>query len=162
MPINQGRVRCFRPSPLDLAGPPDCVGNQVDSPQFISEVTQGMTESSSSVPSQKTAVTHTAEADQLTDALSVDVEDYFHVEAFAENVSREKWPSFPSRVHANCERILEIFEKHGWRATFFVLGWVAEREPALVRKIANAGHELACHSYAHRRVFSLSAEEFRD
>jgi polysaccharide deacetylase family protein (PEP-CTERM system associated) len=121
-----------------------------------------MTESSSSVLSQETAVTHSAEADQLSDALSVDVEDYFHVEAFAENVSREKWPSFPSRVHANCERILEIFEKHGWRATFFVLGWVAEREPALVRKIANAGHELACHSYAHRRVFSLSAEEFRD
>jgi polysaccharide deacetylase family protein (PEP-CTERM system associated) len=98
----------------------------------------------------------------ITDALSVDVEDYFHVEAFADRVSPLDWPTFPSRVRANCEHILELFSKYGWRATFFVLGWVAERDPALVRKIAAAGHELACHSYAHRRVFSLRPEEFRD
>lgn len=97
----------------------------------------------------------------ITDALSVDVEDYFHVEAFTDHVPSESWASFPSRVYANCERILELFANHGWRATFFVLGWVAEREPALVRKISEAGHELACHSYAHRRVFSLQPEEFR-
>ena len=98
----------------------------------------------------------------ITDALSVDVEDYFHVEAFADHVRPENWPTFASRVHANCERILELFAKYNWRATFFVLGWVAERDPALVRKIAEAGHELACHSYAHRRVFSLQPEEFRE
>jgi polysaccharide deacetylase family protein (PEP-CTERM system associated) len=97
----------------------------------------------------------------ITDALSVDVEDYFHVEAFTDYVRPESWASFPSRVYANCERILELFANHGCRATFFVLGWVAEREPALVRKISDAGHELACHSYAHRRVFSLQPEEFR-
>ncbi|MGB8543335.1 MAG: XrtA system polysaccharide deacetylase [Candidatus Acidiferrales bacterium] len=98
---------------------------------------------------------------QITDALSVDVEDYFHVEAFADHVRPERWASFPSRVHANCERILELFANHGWRATFFVLGWVAEREPELVRRISDAGHELACHSYAHRQAFSLRPEEFR-
>ena len=98
----------------------------------------------------------------ITDGLSVDVEDYFHVEAFADHVRPENWPSFASRVHANCERIIELFAKYDWHATFFVLGWVAERDPVLVRKIARAGHELACHSYAHRRVFSLRPEEFRD
>lgn len=98
----------------------------------------------------------------LTDGLSVDVEDYFHVEAFVDQIGRDQWETFPSRVHNNCERILNLFERHGWRATFFVLGWVAERNPGLVREIAQAGHELACHSYAHRRVFSLRPEEFRD
>ena len=100
--------------------------------------------------------------DPITDALSVDVEDYFHVEAFANQIRPENWPTFTSRVHANCDRLLELFAKYDRRATFFVLGWVAERDPALVRKIAEAGHELACHSYAHRRVFSLQPEEFRE
>ena len=98
----------------------------------------------------------------LADALSVDVEDYFHVEAFADRIQFDQWATFSSRVRRNCDRILDLFEKHGWRATFFVLGWVAEREPALLRDIAKAGHELGCHSYAHRRVFSLQPEEFRD
>ena len=66
----------------------------------------------------------------ITDALSVNVEDYFHVEAFANLVRPENWPTFAARVHANCERILELFAKYDWRATFFVLGWVAERDPA--------------------------------
>lgn len=99
---------------------------------------------------------------QPTDALTVDVEDYFHVEAFADRVSPDQWTAFPSRVHRNCERILRLFERHGWRATFFVLGWVAERHPDLVREIARAGHELGCHSYAHRRVMSVRPEEFRE
>jgi polysaccharide deacetylase family protein (PEP-CTERM system associated) len=98
----------------------------------------------------------------ITDALSVDVEDYFHVEAFADRVHPENWPTFASRVHANCDRILGLFAKYNRRATFFVLGWVAERDPALVREIAQAGHEVACHSYAHRKVFSLRPEEFRE
>ncbi len=95
------------------------------------------------------------------DALSVDVEDYFHVEAFADQVSPSHWAAFPSRVRQNCERILSLFEKYRCHGTFFVLGWVAERDPVLVREIAKAGHELGCHSYAHRRVFSLRPEEFR-
>jgi polysaccharide deacetylase family protein (PEP-CTERM system associated) len=101
-------------------------------------------------------------AEPLTDALSVDVEDYFHVEAFADQIQRDQWATFPSRVRRNCDRILDLFEKYKWRATFFVLGWVAERDRALVRDIAKAGHELGCHSYAHRRVCSLSPEEFRE
>jgi polysaccharide deacetylase family protein (PEP-CTERM system associated) len=96
------------------------------------------------------------------DLLSVDVEDYYHVEAFADCVSQNSWSDFPSRVRANTQRILRIFDEFGCRATFFVLGWVAEREPALVREIVEAGHEVACHSYCHRRVTTLTPEEFRE
>jgi polysaccharide deacetylase family protein (PEP-CTERM system associated) len=101
-------------------------------------------------------------AEPRSDVLTVDVEDYYHVEAFADRVSRESWPDFPSRVRANTTRVLRIFEEYGCRATFFVLGWVAERDPRLVREIAEAGHEVACHSYSHRRVSSLVPEEFRE
>ena len=93
--------------------------------------------------------------------LSVDVEDYFQVEAFADQVSRETWDQYPSRVAANCRRLLDLFERYQATATFFVLGWVAERFPALVREIHDRGHELACHSFWHRRVYRLTPEEFR-
>ena len=99
---------------------------------------------------------------QLVDALSVDVEDYFHVEAFAHCVSPQDWPRFPSRFSANTRRVLELFAQFGCRATFFVLGWVAESDPSLVRDIVKAGHEVGCHSYAHRRVTSLTHHEFRE
>jgi len=85
---------------------------------------------------------------------SVDVEDYFHVEAFADRISRDEWGAFSSRVRPNTERILRIFAEHGCRGTFFVLGWVADRDPKLVR-------EIACHSDSHRRVSTLSPDEFR-
>ena len=98
----------------------------------------------------------------LCDGLSVDVEDYFHVEAFADRVSRRSWSDFPTRVGTTTRLVLRIFEEYGCRATFFVLGWVAEREPALVREIMEAGHEVACHSYSHRRVSSLTPEDFRE
>jgi polysaccharide deacetylase family protein (PEP-CTERM system associated) len=98
----------------------------------------------------------------VVDGMSVDVEDYFQVEAFSSSVSRSQWSSFPSRVQRNTNRVLELFERNGCRATFFVLGWVAEREPALIRAIADAGHELACHSHLHRPLYSLSADEFRE
>jgi polysaccharide deacetylase family protein (PEP-CTERM system associated) len=98
----------------------------------------------------------------LSDMLSVDVEDYYHVEAFADRIPSESWSSFPSRVRANTERVLQIFEEYGCRATFFILGWVAERNPDLVREIAQAGHEVACHSYNHRLVSSMTREEFRE
>jgi polysaccharide deacetylase family protein (PEP-CTERM system associated) len=96
------------------------------------------------------------------DALSVDVEDYYQVEAFADRVPRSEWNRFPSRVARNTERVLELLAKHRARATFFVLGWIAEREPALVRAIAAAGHEIACHGHAHERVTAMTPARFRD
>jgi polysaccharide deacetylase family protein (PEP-CTERM system associated) len=96
------------------------------------------------------------------DVLSVDVEDYYHVEAFADRISPSSWSGFSSRVRVNTNRVLQIFEEFRCRATFFILGWVAEREPELVRDIARAGHEVACHSYSHRRVSTLTPEEFRE
>lgn len=93
--------------------------------------------------------------------MSVDVEDYFQVEAFAGSISRESWDQWPSRVVNNTRRILELFARYQIRATFFFLGWVAKRFPELVREVHAAGHELACHSFWHRPVYSLTAEEFR-
>jgi polysaccharide deacetylase family protein (PEP-CTERM system associated) len=93
--------------------------------------------------------------------LTVDVEDYFQVEAFAGQVSRDEWDKYPTRVVANCEHILDIFDRYQAKATFFVLGWVADRFPAIVRRIHERGHELACHSFWHRRVDSLTPQEFR-
>lgn len=98
----------------------------------------------------------------VSDALSVDLEDYYQVEAFATHVSRSKWSQFPSRVRQNTDRVLRLFERHRCRATFFVLGWVAEREPALIREIVQAGHEVACHSHWHRPAHSLTPAEFRE
>jgi polysaccharide deacetylase family protein (PEP-CTERM system associated) len=97
----------------------------------------------------------------ILNALTVDVEDYFHVSAFADVVSRSQWETLESRVCSNTERILDIFADAEVRATFFVLGWVAERFPALVRRVWSAGHEVASHSYAHSLVYDCSPEEFR-
>ncbi len=93
--------------------------------------------------------------------LSVDVEDYFQVEAFARQVSRTDWDNYPSRVVANTQRTLDLFDEFGVKGTFFVLGWVARKFPALVAEIQNRGHELACHSFWHRPVYSLTPEAFR-
>ena len=98
----------------------------------------------------------------LTNLMTIDVEDYFHVNAFAGQIRSDAWPTFTSRVEANTDRLLALFAEHGVRATFFVLGWVAERHPRLVRRIAEAGHELGSHSYWHRLVFSLTPDEFRE
>lgn len=108
------------------------------------------------------SVAESGEPNGICDALSVDLEDYYHVEAFAHHIPRSQWPSFPSRVRQNTERVLELLNRYHCRATFFVLGWVAEREPALVREVAEAGHEIACHSYWHRRITTLSPAEFRE
>jgi|SRR5579864_86677 len=94
--------------------------------------------------------------------LSVDVEDYFHVEAFADVIDRATWEQYPSRVEANTRRLLDLFDEFQAKATFFVLGWVAERHPELVREIAARGHELACHSYWHRLIFKLTPDEFKN
>lgn len=100
-------------------------------------------------------------APRLRNAMTVDVEDYFQVEAFAGTIAREAWDGFPSRVEANTDRMLEQFARAGVQATFFTLGWVAERHPALVRRIVAGGHELASHGHGHARVPTLSAEAFR-
>lgn len=97
-----------------------------------------------------------------TTLLTVDVEDYFQVESFAKTIDRAQWTEFPSRVEQNTARLVELFSGLGVRGTFFVLGWVAERFPDVVRSIAKEGHEIACHSYWHRRVDTLTPEEFRE
>jgi polysaccharide deacetylase family protein (PEP-CTERM system associated) len=94
--------------------------------------------------------------------MTVDVEDYFHVSAFAGVVSPAAWDSYESRVCRNTERLLDILEQDGVHATFFVLGWVAERFPDLVRRIHAAGHELASHSYDHGLVYDKTPDSFRD
>lgn len=95
-------------------------------------------------------------------ALTVDVEEYFHVEALAKVVRRDEWPTLERRVVASTERCLELFAREGVHGTFFVLGLVAREHPALVRRIVAAGHELACHGDAHQRITTQSPAEFRD
>ena len=94
-------------------------------------------------------------------AMTVDVEDYFQVQAFAGCIGRDTWDALPCRVEANMDRILDQFDRAGTHATFFTLGWIADRYPAVVRKIVAGGHELASHGYGHQLVHDLSPAEFR-
>lgn len=100
-------------------------------------------------------------APPITNALSIDVEDWFQVSAMAPYVRRDEWPSRECRVERNVERILALLDAQQVRATFFTLGWIAERYPALVRRIVAAGHELASHGHGHERASDLSREAFR-
>jgi len=100
--------------------------------------------------------------DRVVNAMTIDVEDYFHVSVFDGLVPRHAWGSMESRVCANTERLLELFDESGVTATFFVLGWVGERFPRLVRQIAAAGHEIASHGYEHRLVYDMTPAAFRD
>jgi len=93
-----------------------------------------------------------AAVEPIVNALSIDVEDYFMVSAFAPHVPRNSWDSLPCRVEANIDNILALLAERDVHATFFTLGWVAERYPALVRRIVDAGHELASHGYEHYRA----------
>ena len=95
-------------------------------------------------------------------AFSIDVEDYFQVAALAPAIPRDSWPTREYRVEANTERILELLAEKGVRGTFFVLGWVAEKSPGLVKRIAAAGHEIACHGFSHQLIYSQSQSEFRE
>ena len=97
----------------------------------------------------------------IVNAMTVDVEDYFQVQAYADVVARDQWDNFPQRVEANTDRILQSFATYGICGTFFTLGWVAERHPSLVRRIVDAGHELASHGYGHQRVDLMSEKDFR-
>jgi polysaccharide deacetylase family protein (PEP-CTERM system associated) len=94
-------------------------------------------------------------------ALSVDVEDYFQVEAFADHITPEMWPQWPSRVRDNTLRVLELFARYGAKATFFIVGQIAEQQPSLVREIISAGHEIGCHSYRHCAIWRMTPQGFR-
>lgn len=98
----------------------------------------------------------------ITNALSVDLEEYFHVSNFEKLLDRESWASLPSRVEASTHRLLDAFDETGSRATFFVLGWVADRHPSLIAEIAKRGHEIACHGYFHELVYEIGPVRFRE
>jgi polysaccharide deacetylase family protein (PEP-CTERM system associated) len=98
----------------------------------------------------------------LRNALSVDVEDWFQVGAFENTIDRSDWDGLNRRVEANTDACLAMFANAGIKATFFTLGWVAHRHPALIRRIVEQGHELASHGWDHARVFTLTPEQFRD
>ncbi|MEZ6132854.1 MAG: DUF3473 domain-containing protein [Planctomycetaceae bacterium] len=98
---------------------------------------------------------------QFDGTFTVDVEDYFHVSAFASVISPDDWDHYECRVERNTQTVLDIAAETGTRGTFFVLGWVAERYPQLVRDIQNAGHEIGCHSHWHQLVYELGPDRFR-
>lgn len=105
-------------------------------------------------------------ADGTTDetakiAMTIDVEDYFHVAAFKDVVSPSRWDEYSPRVEDNTRRLLDLFSREEITATFFILGWVAERSPGLIREIQSQGHEIASHGYSHQLVFEQSPEVFR-
>lgn len=97
----------------------------------------------------------------ICNALTIDVEDYFHVEALSRVIPRENWNSMEYRCESNVARLLELFADRQVKATFFVLGWVAKRSPGLVRQIQQAGHEVACHGMSHRLIYRQTQAEFR-
>lgn len=97
----------------------------------------------------------------MLNALSVDVEDWFQVGAFETVIAKADWEDLPQRVERNADAVLALFAEAGVKGTFFTLGWVAERYPALIRRIARAGHEVASHGWDHDRVFSLKPDQFR-
>jgi polysaccharide deacetylase family protein (PEP-CTERM system associated) len=96
----------------------------------------------------------------VQNALSVDVEDWFQVGAFETVIDRKDWDSLECRVERNTDAVMALFDEAGVKATFFILGWVAERYPALIRRIVSAGHEIASHGYGHHRVFTFTPAQF--
>jgi polysaccharide deacetylase family protein (PEP-CTERM system associated) len=101
------------------------------------------------------------ERSPILNAMTVDVEDYFQVAAFKDQIALGSWDSYPLRVGDNTRRVMDLFAKYDTKATFFVLGWVAERLPGLVREISERGHDVASHGYAHQLIYSNSPEHFR-
>ena len=98
----------------------------------------------------------------MRNALSVDVEDWFQVGAFETVIARDSWAALECRVERNTDAVLELFDEAGVKATFFTLGWVGERYPALMRRLVDAGHEIASHGYGHDRVFNFTPQQFAD
>ena len=101
------------------------------------------------------------EEKKIINAMTIDVEDYFQVSAFESYIKKSQWDKLPHRVEKNTNRILDVLDEHNVNATFFTLGWVAERYPQLIKRIINEGHELACHGQEHTRVTEQSPEQFR-
>ena len=99
---------------------------------------------------------------EIHNALSVDVEDYFQVSAFAKNIKQSDWDTQPLRVEKNTQRLMDLFDEVQVKATFFVLGWVADRNRGLIREIAARGHEVACHGYSHQLIYNQTPEVFRE
>src|SRR5215472_7974354 len=97
----------------------------------------------------------------MLNVLSVDVEEYFHPTEVQPFVDAARWEEYPSRIEAQVDRVLQLFERRGAKATFFILGWVAEHHGRVLRSIRSGGHEVACHSYAHRLVYAMTPDEFR-
>ena len=97
----------------------------------------------------------------MVNALTIDVEDYFQVTAFERYVKRSDWGNYPLRVGNNTRRILDLLDEYGIKATFFVLGWIAETLTTLVQEIQRRGHEIACHGYGHELIFHIGPERFR-
>lgn len=112
------------------------------------------------MPEQPLA-TRTRSGASILNALTIDVEDWFHVSAFDDHLRRAEWPRLESRVVASNQLLLDILARHNTRGTFFILGWVAEHHPEVVRAIAAAGHEIGCHSYWHRLIYQQTPAEFR-
>lgn len=98
----------------------------------------------------------------MQNALTIDLEDYYHVTAFADGSGSARWDSRPSRIEHNTAKLLGLLALANCRATFFCLGWIAEKFPFVIREIASAGHEIACHSNRHRFVYSMTPPEFRE
>jgi polysaccharide deacetylase family protein (PEP-CTERM system associated) len=102
------------------------------------------------------------ESSRIQNAFTIDVEDYFQVSAFEHDVKRSDWQSIPSRVEKNTNIILDVLEKFDVKGTFFVLGWIAERHQDLVKRIFDAGHEIASHGYSHKLIYNQTVSEFRE
>jgi polysaccharide deacetylase family protein (PEP-CTERM system associated) len=97
----------------------------------------------------------------VTHAMTVDVEDYYHVAAFAKVIKPSEWNNWPSRVEQNTERLLQLFDDHNIKITFFILGWVAEKYPELVKTIRQQGHEIASHGFSHQLIYTQTPDIFR-
>jgi polysaccharide deacetylase family protein (PEP-CTERM system associated) len=98
----------------------------------------------------------------MENALTIDLEDYYHVSAFRDQIPVDQWSSRQSRIERNTDLLLDLLDHAGCKATFFTLGWVAEKQPHVVKRVAECGHEIACHSLRHRTVYEMTREEFHD
>jgi polysaccharide deacetylase family protein (PEP-CTERM system associated) len=122
----------------------------------MSSDSQTLTSAFATLPARRTG------DGRIVNAMSVDVEEFFQVGAFESTIKRSNWSEIESRVAYNTGLVLDLFARKQVKATFFTLGWVAERQPALIRRIVSEGHELASHGYQHDRVHSLTAQQFAD
>ncbi len=112
-------------------------------------------------PQNNLSVNNNLQPPHITHAITIDVEDYYHVAAFKDVINPSEWADWPSRVEANTHAILQLLDDHTVKGTFFILGWVADRYPTLVKAIANQGHEIASHGYSHQLIYGQSPEVFR-